>query len=244
MTYCVGMLLDRGLVFMSDTRTNSGVDNISTYRKMFTWKRPGERVLTLLTVGNLATTQAVVSLLDERTKAPGDRKPSMLDAPTMFQAARIVGELSREAIRTTLDKGQTAESQFSATFILGGQIKGMPPRLFMIYPEGNFIEATAETPFFQAGEMKYGRPILVRAFDAAMTYEDAVKLLLVSFDSTIKANLSVGAPLDLQIVGRDAFDVTHQRRIAADDPYFLSISTGWGDALKQAFAALPDYRLD
>ncbi len=244
MTYCVGMLLDRGLVFMSDTRTNSGVDNISTYRKMFTWKRPGERVLTLLTVGNLATTQAVVSHLDERTKAPGDRKPSMLDVPTMFQAARIVGDLSREAMRATLDEGQTAESQFSATFILGGQIKGMPPRLFMIYPEGNFIEATAETPFFQAGEMKYGKPILVRAFDAAMSFEDAVKLLLVSFDSTIKANLSVGAPLDLQIVARDTFDVTHQRRIPADDPYFVSISTGWGDALKKAFAALPDFRLD
>jgi putative proteasome-type protease len=120
----------------------------------------------------------------------------------------------------------------------------MPPRLFMIYPEGNFIEATAETPFFQAGEMKYGRPILVRAFDPAMSFAHAVKLLLVSFDSTLKSNLSVGAPLDLQIVARDALEVTHQRRIGADDPYFISISSGWGDALKKAFAALPDYTLD
>ncbi len=238
------MLLDRGLVFMSDTRTNSGVDNISMFRKMFTWAKPGDRVITLLTVGNLATTQAVVSLLDERTKTPAERRPSILEAPTMFQAARIVGEGLRDAIRTTVGEGQTAQSQFSASFILGGQIRGMPPRLFLIYPEGNFIEATAETPFFQAGETKYGRPILVRAFDRSMSFEDAVKLLLVSFDSTLKANLSVGAPLDVQIVPKDAFSVAHEKRIAGDDPYFVRISSGWGDALRRAFHELPDYQLD
>ena len=241
MTYCVGMLLDRGVLFMSDTRTNSGVDNISMYRKMFTWEEPGERVITLLTVGNLATTQAVISLLDERTKAPAERRPSILEAPTMFQVARIVGDLLKETIRTTVDKGQTAESQFAATLILGGQIKGMPPRLFLIYPEGNFIEASAETPFFQAGETKYGRPILVRAYDPEMSFADAIKLLLVSFDSTIKANLSVGAPLDLQIIERDALRIGHSRRVSPDDPYFRVISDGWGEALKRAFDALPDY---
>lgn len=244
MTYCVGMLLNRGLVLMADTRTNSGVDNIATYRKMFSWEAPGERVVTLLTVGNLATTQAVVSLLDERTKHPDERRPSILEAPTMFQAARMVGEVLRDVIRSSAKgEGQEAESQFTATLILAGQIKGMPPRLFLIYPEGNFIEASDETPFFQAGETKYGRPILVRAFDAAMTFEHAVKLLLVSFDSTLKANLSVGAPLDLQIIPKDALKIGHTRRFEAEDHYLASISRGWGEALKSAFDRLPDYEI-
>jgi len=176
MTYCVGLRLNRGLVFMSDTRTNAGVDNISTYRKMFTWKVPGERVITMMTAGNLATTQAVVSMLDERSKAPADRNPSILEVPSMFQAARTVGGVLRDVIRQSAPgQGQDAESPFKATIILGGQIKGAPPRLFMIYPEGNFVEASEETPFFQIGETKYGRPILVRAYDPDMSFEAAVK---------------------------------------------------------------------
>lgn len=239
MTYCVGMLVEAGLVFMSDTRTNSGVDNIAMYRKLFNWTQPGESIVTLLTVGNLATTQSVVNSLNDRAAENGP----LFGATSLFDVARLSGKLLREAIGVTAGEDQAAaESKFSATLILGGQVKGERPRLFMVYPEGNFIEAGADTPFFQAGETKYGKPILVRAYDPKMSVENAIKLLLVSFDSTIKANLSVGAPLDLQVIRRDALAVGHERRFAADDPYFAQISNGWGDALKRAFEALPDYR--
>src|SRR5262245_46796321 len=154
MTYCVGMQLSRGLVFMSDTRTNSGVDNIATFRKMFSWSKPGERAIVALTAGNLATTQTTISLLTERTKAPEARAPSILEAPTMFQVASIMGATLKDVIQSNAVTGQSADSTFSATMIVGGQIKGMPPRLFYIYPEGNFIEATADTPYFQSGETK------------------------------------------------------------------------------------------
>ncbi|WP_339632505.1 proteasome-type protease [uncultured Sneathiella sp.] len=242
MTYCVGLRLNRGLVFMSDTRTNAGVDNISVFKKMHSWVIPGERVITMMTAGNLATTQAIISTLDERSKAPEDRKPSILEAPSMFQVARLVGATVREEIRTNSFEGQEADSSFNATLIIGGQIKGSPPRLFLIYPEGNFIEASDETPFFQIGETKYGRPILVRAYDPDMSFEDAIKLMMVSFDSTIKANLSVGLPLDLQVYENDSFQITREQQIAAEDPYFNQISTGWGEALKDAFRSLPDFK--
>jgi putative proteasome-type protease len=241
MTYCVGLKLNRGLAFMSDTRTNAGVDNISRFRKLFTWQVPGERALVLMTAGNLATTQSVVSLLEERTKAPSERRPSILEMPTMFQIARYVGEALRDVIEANTATGQKADAAFNSTMILGGQVKGMEPRLFMIYPEGNFIEASDDTPFFQIGETKYGRPILVRAYDPAMSFEDAAKLLLVSFDSTIKANLSVGLPLDLQVIDKDSFRLGLSKRIEGEDPYYQTISNGWGEALKKAFDSLPGF---
>ena len=174
MTYCVGMMIERGLVLMSDTRTNSGVDNISVFRKMFHWCVPGERIITVMTAGNLATTQAVVSQLEERTKTPDQRDNSLKSAPTMFQVATEIGKL----LRTTVSERQEANnmrSKFTASIIVAGQIKGMEPRLFMVYPEGNFIEAGLETPFFQIGETKYGRPIIIRGYDREMSLEDAVK---------------------------------------------------------------------
>lgn len=242
MTYCVGMALDRGIVLMSDTRTNSGVDNISVFRKMFHWSIPGERIVALMTAGNLATTQAVVSQLEERNKAPAERHNTLLEAPTMFQVATLVGKLLRDTIRARdEDFGQDASGTFTASMILAGQIKGMEPRLFLIYPEGNFIEASFDTPFFQIGETKYGRPILIRGYDKTMSFEDAIKLMMVSFDSTLKANLSVGLPLDLLVLERDRFEPAHARRITAADPYFRAISEGWADALKSAFNSLPDY---
>ena len=242
MTYCVGMTLDKGLVLMSDTRTNSGVDNISTFRKMFHWSVPGERIVAIMTAGNLATTQAVISQLEERTKAPGERRNSLFEAPTMFQVASLVGKLLCETIKSRQeDHGEEASSTFTASIIVAGQIRGMEPRLFLIYPEGNFIEASFDTPFFQIGETKYGRPILIRGYDAGMSFEDAVKLLMVSFDSTLAANLSVGLPLDLLVLERDRFEPLHQRRITADDPYFRAISSSWSEALKNAFHSLPDY---
>ncbi len=243
MTYCVGLRLNKGLVFMSDTRTNAGVDNISVFRKMYTWSTPGERVITLMTAGNLATTQAIVSLLEERPKAPAERNPSILEVPSMFQVARLVGDTLKQEISSSHTSGQKADDAFNATIILGGQIKGSDPKLFMIYPEGNFIEASDETPFFQIGETKYGRPILVRAYDPDMSFEDAVKLLIVSFDSTIKANLSVGLPLDLAVHESDACKTLYEKRIEADDAYFQLVSTGWGEALKNAIQSLPKYTL-
>ena len=242
MTYCVGMVLEKGLVLMSDTRTNSGVDNISVFRKMFTWQVPGERIITLMTAGNLATTQAVISQLEERTKEPDERDNVILKSPTMFQVATEIGRLMRGIIteRQALN-GDNAQSRFTASIIVAGQIKGMEPRLFLVYPEGNFIEASLDTPFFQIGETKYGRPIIIRGYDRQMSLEDGVKLLMVSFDSTLKANLSVGLPLDLLVIEAGRFEPAHQRRITAQDPYYLAVSAGWSEALKNAFHSLPDY---
>jgi putative proteasome-type protease len=239
MTYCVGLQIGSGLVFMSDTRTNAGVDNVSTFRKLHVWEKPGERIMVILSAGNLATTQATISLLDERTIAPAARNPSILEAPTMFQAARLVGATLKDVIQSNAQAGQTAESTFNATLILGGQIAGMEPRLFLIYPEGNFVEASTDTPYFQIGETKYGRPILVRAYDPGMSFEEAVKLLLVSFDSTLKANLSVGLPFDCYLYRQDSIQPGVRRRFDGEDPYFQRISSGWGEALKRAFASLP-----
>ena len=230
MTYCVGMVLDKGLVMMSDTRTNSGVDNISVFRKMFHWSVPGERQITIMTAGNLATTQAVISQLEERNKAPSDRRPSILEAPTMFQVATLVGNLLRNVIEGRQEGGMQSEGpRFTASIIVAGQIKDM---------------ASFDTPFFQIGETKYGRPILLRGYDRTMSFEDAVKLLMVSFDSTVAANLSVGLPFDLMVMERDRFEPLHQRRILASDPYFKSISSSWSEALRQAFHSLPDYTFD
>jgi putative proteasome-type protease len=241
MTYCVGLKIDRGLVFMSDTRTNAGIDSISTFRKMHVWEKPGERVVVLMSAGNLATTQNVISRLEGRAKPLGERSSAVLDTPSMYQTARLVGETVKEVIADSAPVGQRAESYFNASFVLGGQIKGSVPRLFMIYPEGNFIESTDDTPFFQVGETKYGKPIIVRTYAREMSFAETVKLLMVSFDSTLRSNLSVGLPLDLLYYERDSFKVGVQRRINQDDPYYRTISDGWSTALKEAFKSLPDF---
>lgn len=243
MTYCVGMRLNKGLVFMSDTRTSAGVDNFAVSRKMFSWNVPGERTITVMTAGNLATTQAMISLLEERSKAAEDRDPSILRQTTMFQVARLVGATLKEVIASSSDNGQTSADQFSASVIVGGQIKGGRPTVFLIYPEGNFIEITDDTPFFQIGETKYGKPILVRAYDPDLSFESAIKLLLVSFDSTVKANLSVGLPFDIQIYDADSLAQPRQKRVEPDDRVYLAISNGWGDALRDAFHQLPSYKV-
>jgi putative proteasome-type protease len=240
-TYCVGLKIDRGLVFMSDTRTNAGVDSISIFRKMYTWEEPGERVLVMLTAGNLATTQSVVSLLDERSKAPADRSPSIMRSPSMYQTACLVGDTVKEVIASSAPAGQEADA-FGASFILGGQIKGTEPRLFMIYPEGNFIETSDDTPFFQIGETKYGKPILIRAYDPKMTFAETAKLLMVSFDSTVRSNLSVALPLDMLFYERDSLRIGYRKRIRQDDPYYRQVSEGWSEALKSAFKRLPDFQ--
>lgn len=243
MTYCVGMRLNAGLVFMSDTRTNAGVDNFSSHRKMVTWSVPGERAITLMTAGNLATTQAMISLLEERSKAIEERDPNILREETMFQVARLVGATLKEVIAYSSPTGQSSDDQFSASVIVGGQIKGGQPTVFLIYPEGNFIEITDDTPFFQIGETKYGKPILVRAYDPELSFSDAVKLLMVSFDSTVKSNLSVGLPFDLHIYENDSFHTNRQLRIEDGDPGYLAVTSSWGTALKDALETLPSYEL-
>ena len=243
MTYCVGMRINRGLVFMSDTRTSAGVDNFATTSKMFTWTVPNERKITILTAGNLATTQSVISLLEERSVTAEDRDPSILRQSTMFQVARLVGATLKEVITTSTPEGQASQDQFRASIIVGGQIMGGKPTVFLIYPEGNFIEISNDTPFFQIGETKYGKPIIVRAYDAEMSFEDALKLLIVSFDSTVKSNLSVGLPFDVETYDIDSFHSNKRTRIEESDPIYQAISSGWGDALKKAFLDLPRYKI-
>lgn len=243
MTYCVGMRINRGLVFMSDTRTNAGVDDFSTCRKMFTWTVPGDRKITILTAGNLATTQAMISLLEERSKSAEDRDPSILRQVTMFQVARLVGTTLKEVIASSSLNGQMSQEMFSASAIVGGQIKGGHPTVFLVYPEGNFIEITDDSPFLQIGETKYGKPILVRAYDPEMSFADSLKLLLVSFDSTVKANLSVGLPFDVEVYENDSFSSDRRTRVEETDEIYQGISTKWGESLKDALTRLPSYSI-
>ena len=202
----------------------AGWSNISHYPKTFTWGMTGERQIFLSTAGNLATSQAVISTLTEQNENESEKSPSILRVPSMFQVAQTVSKTLAEVIGVTAKGQMVADSKFSATFILGGQIKGSKMSLYLIYPEGNFIEVSEERPFFQIGETKYGRPILVRAFDPKMDFEDAVKLLMVSFDSTIKANLSVGLPLDLHIYDRDSILPSASMKIEGDNSYFSMVS--------------------
>jgi putative proteasome-type protease len=240
MTYCVGLRLDRGIVFASDTRTNAGFDNIATFSKMHVFERKGERVLVLMSAGNLAFTQSVVSLLNEKA-SEGPDEHSLMTASTMFQAARLVGETIRELRRNEKDIVEDHPGLVNGSFILGGQIKGEAPRLFQIYQEGNFIEATKDTAYFQIGEHKYGKPILDRVAKPEMRMGVAAKLLLISFDSTLRSNLSVGMPIDLLIYRRDSLENAEQRRIEEKDPYFRKISAGWSQAIRNAFAHIDEY---
>jgi putative proteasome-type protease len=242
MTYAVAFRLERGLVFAADTRTNAGVDNIAQYKKLQIWRQPGDRVFVLLSAGNLAVTQAVVSLLNEHLAEQTDEEVATLfTAPNMYRAARVVGDAVREARRIDGAALEASKLGFNTNFIFGGQIKGERPRLFQIYPEGNFIEATDDTPFFQIGEHKYGKPILDRVARADMRLGEAAKLMLLSFDSTLRSNLSVGMPIDLVIYERDTFDVTREKRIGADDEYFRKLSGAWSDALRQAFSKIEEF---
>ncbi len=245
MTYCVALRLNRGLVFAADTRTNAGVDNIAQFRKVHTWKKPGERVLVLLTAGNLSLTQSVVSLLNEQIAATADdpESVSLYSVPTMYRAARLVGDAVR-AIRAIDGPAlEASKSGFSGSFILGGQIGSEPPRLFQIYAEGNFIEATDETPFFQIGEHKYGKPILDRVAQPTMRLGEAAKLILLSFDSTLRSNLSVGMPIDIVLYECDSLDLYREKRIYQDDAYFKKLSGAWSEALRAAFTTIEEFNV-
>jgi putative proteasome-type protease len=239
MTYCLGIRVASGLVFAADSRTNAGVDSVSTYRKVFIFENPGDRVIVVLTAGNLAITQEVISMLD-RGLATDDETRSLAKAPSMIDAARILGALLRIIFDRDGNYFKAHGSEFRASFILGGQIRGEPHRLFMIYAAGNFIEASEDTPYFQLGETKYGKPILERVLTPNLTLLDTAKCALVSFDSTIKANISVGPPIDLVIYKTDMFRIAAHQRVKDNDTYFNELRRHWSDGLRNVFANAPD----
>ncbi len=238
MTYCVGVMLNSGLIFAADSRTHAGVDNFASFCKMSVFERAGDRVIVLLSSGNLAGTQAVISLLERRGASNG--VPNLWRAESMFDAAMLVSDAMRDVDRRDGQHLADSDVGFNASFILGGQISGEPPRLFRIYAEGNFIEAGGQTPYLQTGETKYGKPIIDRVVTRSTTLNDAAKCVLVSFDSTMRSNLSVGMPIDLVCYQRDSLEVRMRRRFEAGDAYFAALSQQWSEGTREVFRRLPD----
>jgi putative proteasome-type protease len=239
MTYCVGLLLRAGLVLLSDTRTNAGLDNISTYRKMFVFEEPGERVIAMMTAGNLSVTQTTLARLQEAIDDPdATDQSSIMKAENMLTVATLVGETLSQVTSETRSRMDRMAEAANASMIVAGQRKGGKMRLFLVYPEGNFIEATEDTPYLQIGEHKYGKPILDRVIKVDTPLADARKAALLSMDSTIRSNLSVGMPLDLVVIEADALRVSQQRRIEANDEEFAAMSAAWSQALRDAFTQI------
>jgi putative proteasome-type protease len=231
------MAVEQGLVFLSDTRTNAGVDHISTSRKMAVFEEPGERVLVLLVAGNLAITQATLQVLTEPQDAA---RATLWNAPTMVEAARVVGEAVREVHRRDAEALKSFNVDFNCSFILGGQIGSQPMRLFQIYAAGNFIETSSVNPYFQIGESKYGKPIIDRVLTPRTPLDEAAKCALISMDSTLRSNLSVGLPLDLLVYERDTLRVTRYASLDQTNDYFQMIHSTWGARLRQVFGEIPD----
>ncbi|CAN4265200.1 MAG: hypothetical protein RLZZ434_1020 [Pseudomonadota bacterium] len=240
MTYCVGLLLKQGLVFASDTRTNAGVDQVAISPKMHVFEVKGDRVIVLMTAGNLAITQAVVGHLRAAIEANKKGAKHLHNVKSLFEAAGLVGAELRAAFERDAEFLKNHNIDFNATILLGGQIKGEKPRLFNVYAAGNFIETCSETPYFQIGETKYGKPIIDRVVKYHTEMMDAVKCLLISFDSTIRSNVSVAAPIDLLLYRSDTLHADCYQRITENDPYYLQIRQGWGDGLKAVFSGLPN----
>ena len=239
MTYCVGLLLNDGIVMLSDTRTNAGLDNISTYRKMFFFEEPGERVICILTAGSLSVTQTTLARLKDAIAAPdATEETSIMRAPTMLKVAHIIGDTLARVRQEVDDKLSSMHQGVTASLIVAGQRKGGEMRLFLIYPEGNFIEATEDTPFLQIGEHKYGKPILDRVMKRSTSLLDGQKAVLLSMDSTLRSNLSVGMPLDLCVIERDTCRITMRRRIEQGDENFRAMSEAWGRALRDGFTQI------
>lgn len=239
MTYCVGMALDQGLVLASDSRTNAGVDHISTFRKMRIWSQEGERVLVLMSAGNLAITQAVVAVLDQHIRSENAHRSMML-AESLYDCAALVGQAVREVHARDAKALKENGVDFNVSLILGGQIKGEATRLFLIYAAGNFIEATPETPYFQIGESKYGKPVIDRVVTPRTDLTQAAKCALLSLDSTIRSNVTVGLPIDLLLYRRDSFVVDNHQLVQEHDPYFEDIRNRWGQGLNSLFQVIPD----
>jgi putative proteasome-type protease len=240
MTYCCGILVRDGLVMFADTRTNAGVDNISTFRKLHVFSQPGQRIMAIATSGNLSISQSVVSMLREGWENPDTGETeTLMSTGTMFQSAQSVGRAIRKIFA---DEGQAlnaSDVRFDVSFLLGGQIKGERPRLFLLYSAGNFIECTQDTPYLQIGEHKYGKPVLDRAITYGSDLYDALKIGLVSVDSTMRSNLSVGLPLDVLVARRDECRAELEYRIEPGEPYFHDLRERWSAALRAAHANIP-----
>ena len=238
MTYCVALRLDSGMIFASDSRTNAGVDHIATFTKMRVYEKKDDRVIVTLSSGNLAMTQGVLNLLDKHIRAEDEE--TIWSVESMYDAAGLVGDALREMHRRHGPFLAQSSIEASSNLLVGGQIKGEEPRLFHIYAQGNFIEATDDTPYFQLGESKYGKPILDRVVSMATPQKEAAKCVLISFDSTMKSNISVGLPIDLLWYPRDSLRVGMQQRIREGDPYFTMLRSRWGGGLRRVFSELPD----
>ena len=240
MTYCVATMINAGIVFASDSRTNAGVDNISIFRKMRTFERPGERALVLVNSGNLSITQSTLNYLEQAVQRNVD--PNIMSVPSMYEVTELIGAALREVRRR--DGSYLAESNIdnSANFIVGGQIAGENQRLFLIYAEGNFIEATTDTPYFQIGEVKYGKPIIDRIIRADISMRDAIKSVLVSFDSTMKSNLSVGLPIDMACYNCNSLQLGTLHRFDDQDNYMQRLHKSWGEGVRRAFSQLPNFQ--
>lgn len=236
MTYCVAINLEQGLLLGGDTRTNAGVDHISTYKKLFTFSNESSHAIALLSSGNLATTQHLVETLRREIDSDED---SLFTQKSLFDCAKHIGRVLYDIIQESAHNESDKLGDFSSSILLGGQIKGERPRLFMIYPQGNFIEATHETPYFQIGEHKYGKPIIDRTIRYDVSLEQALNSTLISLDSTIKSNLSVGLPMDILIYEKDSFDLSRYRRIEEYDEDLLKMRQYWSDGLKQLLEELP-----
>lgn len=237
MTYCVGVILDSGLVLASDSRTNAGVDQVGNFRKMAVFERPGDRVIVMLSSGNLAVTQGVVALLEQRAQM---HQQSFWNSSSLYDVACLIGETLREVQKRDGPYLMQHNIDASAGFIVGGQIGGERHRLFNIYTEGNFIEATPDTLYCQNGEIKYGKPIIDRVITYSTGLMEAAKCVLISFDSTMRSNISVGPPIDLLCYERDSLKVGLQRRLGDHDSYFDKVREQWGAGLKRLFSDLPD----
>ena len=240
MTYCCGILVREGLVIFADTRTNAGVGNNATFRKLHVFTDPGKRIMAIASAGNLSISQSVVSILTEGyDNAETGEHETLMNSPSMFQAALRVGHVIRNLLSTEGKALEASDVTFDVSFLLGGQIAGDRMRLFMIYSAGNFIECTTDTPYLQIGEHKYGKPVLDRAVSYGMDIYDALKVGLISIDSTMRSNLSVGMPIDLMVVRRDVCDAELIYRIEPGEPYFSDLRERWSAALRAAHIAIP-----
>jgi putative proteasome-type protease len=242
MTYCIGIRLNAGLVFLSDSRTNAGIDQISTFRKMIVYEKPGDRFMVLLSAGNLSISQSVREILqlEKIDRGPSQPPLTIWNAESMFDAVRVLGAAVRRVYQQDGPSLKAAGIDFNASMIFGGQIKGEAMRMFLVYSAGNFIEATRETCFFQVGESKYGKPILDRVLTPATPLDEAAKCALVSMDSTLKSNLSVGLPLDLLIYREGSFQSDQMVCIDEQNPYFQMIHSTWGQRLREVFEGIAD----
>ena len=239
MTYCVAMSLDAGMIFASDSRTNAGVDHIARFSKMRVFTRDADRVIVMMSSGNLSITQNAINVVEQKARG-GDDQLHIWNATSMFDVARLLGDALREVKGRDGPYMEQHNIDASANFILGGQIHGEAPRLFEVYSEGNFIEATPDTCYFQIGESKYGKPVIDRVVHRGTSLLDATKCTMVSFDSTMRSNISVGLPIDLLAYEADTLGIKLQRRVDESDPYFQMVHTQWGEGLRRVFAQLPD----